>query len=178
MSQKKLSLPIASAPVSILAVFLFAGINLACLVVDASGDAEASSAFYRVKTGSFGLKMFQLVMLVIGLLQYTANFFFAFTRNSSLIRRISDVFGFFLFVTSVYIGIALVGPLELSGGGNSGKKNKCGLCPSFIFSYQHCTFCVLFRWVCSCCKSFRLLWKRFLLFFFFFFLVLKDSCSK
>jgi hypothetical protein len=66
-----------------------------------------------------GLKIFQMVMLIVGLLQYAANLVFAFTRNSPRTRRVSDVVGFVLFAASLYVGILLVTPLEQGGGKSS-----------------------------------------------------------
>jgi hypothetical protein len=106
------SLAIAPAPVSALVPFLFAGIALACLVVDTAGSATLSRVFYEAKLANTPLLAFQGLMLVIGAFTYSANLLFAFTRNSPLTRRVSDVVGFFLFASSVTLAIRWVGPLE------------------------------------------------------------------
>jgi hypothetical protein len=116
------SLAIAPAPVSVLVPFLFAGISLACLVVDTAGSSTLSRTFYEAKLACTPLLVFQAVMLLIGALTYTANLWFAFTRNSPFTRRVSDVVGFFLFASSVALAIRWVGPLErlaTSGGDHS-----------------------------------------------------------
>ncbi len=108
----KVSLPIAAAPTSVLAVFLFLGMGLLSLAVDSHHSAEASRLFYTAKLASTPLLIFQGAMLLIGAVMYTTNFFFAFVRGSPLKRRVSDVVGFLIFVSSVFLAIREIGPLE------------------------------------------------------------------
>lgn len=115
-SQKKLSLPIASAPINALFLGIFIGFTLICLVVD-GGSTTLNNEFYGTKNSTPPLWFtgFNLFMLVSGLYTNTANFVYIFTRHSSRTRKMADGVQMALFVGLVAFSVIVVQPSEKIG---------------------------------------------------------------
>ena len=108
----KVSLPIGPAPITALFLGIFIGINALTLVVDFCASDVARRELYAAKAQNMNFKAFNLVMLALGLITYSANFVFALIRSSPGKRRISDFFGGIIFFGGVYVAIARLMPLE------------------------------------------------------------------
>ena len=107
-----MSLPINPAPMTVVFLSLFIGINLLSLVVDFSSSDVLRVELYAAKAASVYFKVFNVVMLGLGLLTYTLNGVFALTRASPGLRRISDIAGTIIFYAGVYIAITILMPAE------------------------------------------------------------------
>lgn len=113
---KKVSLPIASAPINALFYGIFIGFTMICLVVD-TGSAELKKEFYGTKNlaAPIWFTVFNLLMLVSGAWTNASNFVYAFTRGSPRARKVADIVQMFLFVGSVAFSVIVVRPSELAG---------------------------------------------------------------